>query len=122
MNKLRIAFITAVMTLISAFSYAQQDSTQVQDSTVTQQDTIIVVNTFPPDDIATPAPPPVLPGPDSTKVLRIDWEKYASNDSLTYREIVTICDSLFARSGQDKIPVTGDEEDDEAAGESTPLQ
>lgn len=36
---------------------------------------------------------------DSTATINISWQGYANNTSLTYRQIITTCDSLFALAG-----------------------
>lgn len=36
---------------------------------------------------------------DSTAIINTSWQGYANNTSLTYRQIITTCDSLFALAG-----------------------
>jgi hypothetical protein len=43
--------------------------------------------------------------PDSTALINTSWKSYATNAALTYQQIVTTCDSLFAVAG---YPDTGD--------------
>ena len=45
-------------------------------------------------------------GQESTAAINTTWKRYASDTNLTYRQMVTICDSMFARAGYPVFPDT----------------
>ena len=92
--------------------HAQQQG----DTTIQYADTSYVVS-FVASDSTAPADTSIVVKADSLQV-KVTWEKYAEATSLTYQQIVTICDSLFAMEGQDKPLPTGDTEEEEEAREA----
>ena len=112
MTCVKKCFITVVMMLFSISSYSQKDTTQSPDSS-------IIVNTttfdYPVSAVDT-IHSNIITSTDTNASQKVNWEKYAVDTSRTYLQITTICDSLFAAVGANKIsnedtPVSIREED-----------
>ena len=97
MKKCMKLLIAIAMVFVTFQVSAQQDSSQAGDTLGYHLESTVYSSVI--TTSGTVISPSQLTAIDSNRTLKIDWSKYADDTSLTYQQIIQICDSMFEQSG-----------------------